>query len=251
MKLTSVLPLSLISVTAMAPGTHPAPRQQPTTLCSQFSYWSGSGYEANNNLWGQDSATSGSQCTSVDGSSAAGVQWRTEWTWRGGPGQVKSFAYAGKQLARGQTLARVVSIPTAVAWQYNTTAGVRANAAYDIFTAADAGHENSSGDYEVMIWLARLGDIRPIGSSTGTVSVGGWPWDLWVGMNGDMPVYSFVAPGTTNSFSGDAKLFFDYLQTYQGFPASSQNLIVFQFGTETFTGGPASMSVAQFSASIN
>jgi xyloglucan-specific endo-beta-1,4-glucanase len=123
--------------------------------------------------------------------------------------------------------------------------------------------------------LGRYGDVYPIGSSTGTVAVAGRTWDLWIGMNGNMKVYSFVAPQIINSFSADVKQFFSYLQDSQGFPAASQNLIgmttlslfpnrkaikvrcrnsnlilVFQFGTEAFTGGPATMAVSLFSANI-
>jgi hypothetical protein len=48
------------------------PRQQ-ATLCDQYGYWSGNGYEVNNNNWGKSAATSGSQCTYVDGSSSNGI----------------------------------------------------------------------------------------------------------------------------------------------------------------------------------
>ena len=46
-------------------------------------------------------------------------------------------------------------------------------------------------------------------------------------MNGNMKVFSFVPPnsGTVNSWSGDAKVFFNYLQQSQSYPASSQYLI--------------------------
>jgi xyloglucan-specific endo-beta-1,4-glucanase len=57
------------------------------------------------------------------------------------------------------------------------------------------------------------------------VTVAGKTWDLWVGMNGSMKVFSFVSPTTLNSFTGDAKEFFKYLQANQGYPASSQYLI--------------------------
>lgn len=73
--------------------------------------------------------------------------------------------------------------------------------------------------------LARLGDVYPIGESTGTVTVAGQSWDLWIGMNGDMQVYSFIAPGVMNEFIADAKEFYNHLEQTQGFPASSQNLI--------------------------
>ena len=87
-----------------------------------------------------------------------------------------------------------------------------------------------------------------------------------------MRVYSFVSPsGTINSFSADVKLFFDYLTSNQNFPASTQNLIgkrpkfakilllffrtanlyvVYQIGTEAFTGGPAKFTVSKFVADV-
>jgi len=125
---------------------------------------------------------------------------------------------------KGQLISSIKSMQTSTSWSYSTQ-DVRANVAYDIFTAADANHNNSGGDYELMIWLARLGTIYPIGKSTGTVTVAGKQWDLWSGMNGQMQVYSFVAPTPYTSFSGDVKEFFNYLQTSQSYPASKQNLI--------------------------
>ncbi len=128
-------------------------RRQQATLCDQYGYWSGNGYELNNNNWGRAAATSGSQCTYVDGSSASGVQWHTTWTWRGGENNVKSYPYSGRQVSRGRKIASIGSMQTSVSWSYSTT-DIRANVAYDIFTAADPDHVNSSGDYEVMIWQA-------------------------------------------------------------------------------------------------
>ncbi len=113
---------------------------------------------------------------------------------------------------------------TSVSWRYSTQ-DLRANVAYDIFTAVDPNHANSGGDYELMIWLARIGDIYPIGKSTSTITVAGYSWDLWVGMNGQMQVYSFVATSPVSTFSADVKLFFNYLQANQSFPANKQNLI--------------------------
>lgn len=125
-------------------------RRQVATLCDQFGYWSGNGYEINNNNWGKASATSGSQCTYVDGSSSTGVSWHTTWTWTGGNG-VKSYANSGRQIPKGHTIASINSMPTSVSWQYNTSS-IRANVAYDFFTAEDPNHAKSSGDYELMIW---------------------------------------------------------------------------------------------------
>ena len=84
---------------------------------------------------------------------------------------------------------------------------------------------NDADTFFDQLRLARLNDVYPIGQSTGTVTVAGQSWDLWVGMNGAMQVYSFIAPEVRNEFSADAKEFYNYLEQNQGFPVSSQNLI--------------------------
>lgn len=59
----------------------------------------------------------------------------------------------------------------------------------------------------------------------GTADVGGTTWQVWNGMNGDMNVYSFVAPSPVTSFNTDIKDFFTHLTDSYSFPASSQYLI--------------------------
>ncbi|KAK4121664.1 glycoside hydrolase family 12 protein [Parathielavia appendiculata] len=244
------LVLPLISTLAAA-APYRTSRRQVATLCEQYGYWSGNGYEVNNNLWGAGSASSGSQCTYVDGSSSSSVSWYTTWTWEGSPGSVKSYANSGRQIARGQTIASIRSMATSVSWAYNTSS-IRANVAYDFFTSEDPNHPNSGGDYELMIWLAKYGDnTYPVGSVSGTVTVAGNSWTLYAGSNGGMQVYSFVAMSAMNSFSGDAKDFFNYLTDNEAFPADTQNLIVFQVGTEAFDGGPATFTVSQFTAIVD
>ncbi|KAK3349877.1 concanavalin A-like lectin/glucanase domain-containing protein [Lasiosphaeria hispida] len=226
------------------------PARQQKDLCELYAYWSGDGYELINNLWGKDSATSGSQCTYLDDCTNTGVQWHTTWDWQGAPNNVKSFPYSGRQVTKGRTISSISSMPTSVTWGYDNE-NVRANVAYDVFTSADPNHPNTGGDYELMIWLGRYGSVYPIGSAVCSVTIAGRIWNLWVGYNGKMKVYSFVPPsGCVKSFSADVKDFFDYLQHNQQFPASSQNLIVFQVGTEAFTGGPATFTVSQFYADV-
>lgn len=143
--------LLLSSLAAAAPSL-PSEKRQQQTLCNQYAYWSGNGYEINNNLWGRDAATQGgSQCTYLDSASNNGLQWHTTWTWNGSPDNVKSYVYAGKQIAKGRKITSIGSMPTSVSWRYNTE-NIRANVAYDIFTASDPNHATSSGDYELMIW---------------------------------------------------------------------------------------------------
>ena len=73
--------------------------------------------------------------------------------------------------------------------------------------------------------LGRYGGVGPIGSSTGKVDVAGRSWELFVGNNGQMKVFSFVAPSPLTTFTADAKLFFTYLQSRQNFPIKTQNLL--------------------------
>jgi xyloglucan-specific endo-beta-1,4-glucanase len=150
MKLTLLLISSLATAAPCVP-YHQLGRRQVATLCEKFGYWSGDGYEVNNNNWGADSADSGSQCTYVDSNSSSGISWHTTWTWEGGENNVKSYANGGRQIERGHTIASINSMSTSVSWQYNTS-DIRANVAYDFFTSEDPNHSASGGDYEMMIW---------------------------------------------------------------------------------------------------
>jgi xyloglucan-specific endo-beta-1,4-glucanase len=195
---------------------------QQQTLCDLYAYYSTNGYELLNNLWGRDAATSGSQCTYYDGFNN-GMAWHSNWQWQGAENNVKSYVYAGR-LATKKLISQYSTMPSTAQWSYNTT-NVRANVAYDVFTAADINHDRSSGDYELMVWLARLGNVYPIGTSQGMKTVDGRSWELWEGYNGAMKVYSFVAPSPVTNYSGDIKNFFTWLTSNKGYPASSQNLI--------------------------
>ncbi|GFF44628.1 endoglucanase-1 [Aspergillus lentulus] len=217
------------------------------TLCDQYATYSNGRYTVNNNLWGKSSG-SGSQCTYVDSISNSGVGWHTTWTWSGGDNQVKSYANSQVSLTK-KLVSQIGSIPTTVQWSYDNT-NTRADVAYDLFTAADINHVTYSGDYELMIWLARYGSVQPIGSQIDTASIGGHTWQLWYG-GSTQKTYSFVSATPITSFSGDVMDFWDYLTSRHGYPASSQYLINMQFGTEPFTGGPATLRVSQWTASVN
>lgn len=121
-------------------------------LCGQYDYYSSSGYYVNNNAWGSDAASGGSQCTHVDNISDNGVGWHAEWSWSGGETSVKSYPYSGRDLPSAKPLVKDIgSLPTKAEWAY---AGddIKGDVAYDLFTAADPDHDTSSGDYELMIW---------------------------------------------------------------------------------------------------
>ncbi|CAN9091464.1 unnamed protein product [Alternaria alternata] len=197
---------------------------QQHTLCKDYEYFSSNGYELNNNIWGRSAATS------VDG--------------RKGQRQILTSTL-GRHITK-KPVSQYSNLETEAYWVYDTN-NIRCNVAYDLFTSANINHDTSSGDYELMVWLARY-DVYPIGTSQGMVTVAGRTWELFYGPNGSMKVYSFVPSSPINNFKANLKDFFTYLQNNKGFPASSQNLITYQFGTEAFTGGPATFTVNQWSA---
>ncbi|KAL5344138.1 concanavalin A-like lectin/glucanase domain-containing protein [Aspergillus crustosus] len=215
-------------------------------ICEQYGVVSEGGYIVNNNAWGQDSGT-GSQCTTVDSISSSGVSWSTTWNWAGEM-SVKSYPNSGLQFDP-VLVSDVQSIQSSAEWSYDNT-DINADVAYDLFTAADSSHVTSSGDYELMIWLAQYGSATPIGDVIATATLAGTTWEIWNGYNGDMNVYSFVASEAVNSFNANIKDFWDYLTDNQGYPADSQYLLTVQFGTEPFTGDETTLTVTEFTATL-
>ncbi|KAL4798081.1 xyloglucan-specific endo-beta-1,4-glucanase A [Aspergillus venezuelensis] len=217
-------------------------------LCGQYDTTTAGDFILYNNLWGQDNADSGSQCTGLDSASGNTISWHTSWSWSGGEYNVKSFANAAYQFTATQ-LSSLSSVPTTWDWSYSTT-DIVANVAYDLFTTSTVGGDS---EFEIMIWLAALGGAGPIsstGSSIASVTLGGVSWNLWYGLNGNMEVYSFVASSTTESFSADLVDFINYLVDNQGL-SSSQYLTHVQAGTEPFTGTDASLTVSTYSVSVS
>lgn len=120
------------------------------TLCERYGIHTANGYEIANNVWGQESGT-GSQCTYVDRTSTSNVGFHVNWNWSGGENNVKSYPNSAKTLSQKRIVSQIGSLPTSVSWTYSGT-NIRANVAYDLFTAADPNHVTWSGDYELMIW---------------------------------------------------------------------------------------------------
>jgi hypothetical protein len=132
-----------------------------------------------------------------------------------------------------------------------TGTNIVADVSYDAFISS-SDSTTVTHDYEVMVWLARLGGAEPLGYSGGaiaTVSISGVSWDLYKGSNG-WTVYSFVATSEETSFSGDMNDFFTYLVDNQGVP-SSYYLQTIGAGTEPFTGSNTWFTVSPYTISLN
>jgi len=246
MKASLVLFSSLAALVAASPTRT---LQKRADSCGQWDTIQTGTYTVYQDLWGESSATSGSQCSGVDSLSGSTLAWHTTWTWAGGQGQVKSFANVGLTMTSTQ-LSKLGSVPTTWNWSY-AGSDIIADVAYDMFTSSTSG---GSAEYEIMVWLAALGGAGPIsstGSPVATPTVAGHSWKLYSGKNGAMTVYSFVTNGASiSSFSGNLKDFFTYLESNQGL-STSQYLLSVQAGTEPFSGTSAKLTTSAYSVSLS
>jgi len=208
-------------------------------------------YTLYNDLWGEGSASSGSQTTQETSASGTTVAWKTTWNWQGGNGQVKSYANLALNKGLGRQLSAIGSIPTTWHWTYSSASNVVADVSYDLWLARSSalGSANSDSTYEVMIWLSTRGGAGPAGSQITTVSIAGVNWKLYKGTVSSWTVFSFVAPSEITSFSTDLKPFFTYLINSQGVSASNY-FSGAGAGTEPFTGS-ATLTTTSYSLAAN
>ncbi|MEU2914730.1 glycoside hydrolase family 12 protein [Streptomyces massasporeus] len=152
--------------------------------CDQWGNTSLNGYTLYNNIWGSGA---GSQCIWAN----SGTNWGV-WADHPNTGGIKSYPNQTKAINKSITSlgslssSYNVSVPSSGA--YNTS--------YDIW---DTDH-----DYEIMLWVNKTGPVGPIGSSQGSVSLGGHSWNVFKGTNGANEVFSFIR--TSNSSSGTVNI---------------------------------------------
>jgi xyloglucan-specific endo-beta-1,4-glucanase len=75
--------LTLVAAAVFALAAPTATLQNDGDYCDKNDHRITDDYTVYNNLWGQDKAWHGSQCTGIDGLNGATVQWHTKWTWAG------------------------------------------------------------------------------------------------------------------------------------------------------------------------
>lgn len=117
------------------------------------------------------------------------------------------------------------------------SADITGDVSYDAFLAPECNGPGDKHPYEIMVWLAALGGLNPIGTAGPTVQIGSSSFVLWSGTNSQTgsQVFSFVAAKTMNTFDGDLMDFFNYLTKNNGVDAGLM-LTTVQAGTEVGTG---------------
>lgn len=152
--------------------------------CEQYGNTSLNGYTLYNDIWGSGA---GSQCIWAN----SGTNWGV-WANHPNTGGIKSYPNAKKVINKSITslssLTSSYNVTVPSSGSYNTS--------YDIW---DANHA-----YEVMLWVNKTGAVGPLGTSQGTVTLGGSTWNVYKGNNTANDVFSFVR--TSNSSSGTVNI---------------------------------------------
>jgi hypothetical protein len=132
---------------------------------------------------------------------------------------VKSYANISKSVG---TALNSLSSATSTFNESNPSGGDW-ESAYDIWL-------NGSG-IEVMAWTDVSGNVGPLGSSVGSVTLDGNTWTLYAGNNGSNPTYSFVR--SSNETSGTVNILdlLKYLENTKGY-FSNPTLSTIQYGWE-------------------
>jgi hypothetical protein len=229
--------------------TSPSARAATGKICTQYGSTTQGSYTIINNRWG----TGATQCINVTPNGFQIVQQDGRGNLSGAPVSYPAI-YIGCHYGNcspgtnlPMKISAIGSAQTSVSLTYPGSGTY--DAAYDIWLNAD---KNVSGvqDTEIMIWLNHTGSIRPIGSNTGTVKLGGRTWSVWVGNNGANNVVSYQGSGIT-SFSADLKPFLlDAITRGSGFGTSAWYLTSIQMGFEPWIGG-VGLAVNSFSASVS
>lgn len=201
-------------------------------------------YWLNSNLWGAETGT-GSQSLWETSQSDTTIGWGTRWDWDGQGTSVKSYNCSvlgwhwGWKLAdTGLPLQLKEQRNVQTSWDFHLqeTKPGGLNVSYDLWLSSDPQLGNTNADHEIMIWLYKSGDIRPIGEPQATVTLGGVDWELWEGSlpQCGWPVHSFIRTTNTTAQKLNLSEFFNYL-IERGL-SDSQYLISVEAGAEVFTG---------------
>jgi hypothetical protein len=152
--------------------------------CDQWASTTLNGYTLYNDIWGSGA---GSQCIWAN----SGTNWGV-WADHPNTGGITSYPNAKKVINKSITSLGSLSSG------YNVT--VPSSGAYE--TAYDIWDTNYK--YEIMLWMNKTGAVGPLGTSQGTVTLGGHTWTVYKGNNGSNDVFSFVR--TSNSSSGTVNI---------------------------------------------
>lgn len=183
---------------------------------AQYASYSTGGYTIYNDEWGSGHGT---QTLWVNSASNWGV-YSTQPNTSG----VKSYANESKSI--GTALNSLTSVTSS--FNESNPGSGNWESAYDIWLNGSA--------IEVMVWTDVSGDVAPLGSDLGTVTLAGSTWSLYAGNNGSNPTYSFVHSGNESSGTVNLLDLLKYLENTKGY-FSNPTLSTVQYGWEISSTG--------------
>ncbi|MGO4425676.1 hypothetical protein AB4Z54_45030, partial [Streptomyces sp. MCAF7] len=162
----------------------------------QWGNWSNGGYTLYNNIWGSGA-----------GSQTIWANSYTDWgVWANHPntGGIKSYPNAkrvvGKKVSALSSLNSSYNVTVPSSGAYNTS--------YDIW--------DTNYDYEIMLWMNKTGPVGPLGTSQGSLTLGGHSWTVYKGSNGANEVFSFIRTSNSSSGSVDIKAIVNWIKNTKG-----------------------------------
>ncbi|MFE2018919.1 cellulose binding domain-containing protein [Streptomyces sp. NPDC059499] len=243
----TALLVALASLAAL--GAVATPAHADTLICDQYGTAVIQGrYVVQNNRWG----TADEQCVNVTANGftieRAGGSVPTNGAPKSYPSVFNGCHYTNCSpgTALPERLSSISSAPSSITYAFVDNAVY--NASYDIWLDPQPKTDGVNRT-EIMIWFNRVGPIQPIGSQTGTASVGGRTWEVWTGSNGGNDVISFVAPSAISSWTFDVMDFVDQTVA-RGMAQPSWYLTSVQAGFEPWQNG-AGLGVTSFSSAVN
>ncbi|WP_329107871.1 cellulose binding domain-containing protein [Micromonospora sp. NBC_01699] len=234
---------SLVAIVAAGPA------QADTQICEQYGSTTIQGrYVVQNNRWG----TTAQQCINVTSTGFSVLSQQGSAPTNGAPVSYPSV-YLGCHYGNcspGSNLplqvSRISSATSSINYTY--VGGATYNASYDIWLDP-APKTTGVNQMEIMIWFNRQGSIQPIGSRTGSATVGGRGWEVWTGNNGGNNVISYLAPSPITAWNFSVLDFINDVRN-RGAITNSWYLTSIQAGFEPWQGG-AGLGVTSFAAAVN
>ncbi|MER5832677.1 cellulose binding domain-containing protein [Streptomyces sp. NPDC002130] len=235
---------TLAALVAVAPAT-----QADTTICQQFGSTIIQGrYVVQNNRWG----TSATQCVTATDTGFRVTQADGSVPTNGAPKSYPSvfngchYTNCSPGTNLPARINGISSAPSSISYGFVSDASY--NASYDIWLDPTPRTDGVNRT-EIMIWFNKVGSIQPIGSPSGTASVGGRSWQVWTGNNGSNDVISFVAPSAISGWSFDVMDFVRQTVS-RGMAQNDWYLTSVQAGFEPWQNG-AGLAVNSFSSTVN
>ncbi|MET8153186.1 hypothetical protein ACIBSW_19145 [Actinoplanes sp. NPDC049668] len=237
--------LSLVLAVGTAVAVSTPANAAPGPICTRFGSTVQGNYYVQNNVWG----STATQCINVTGS---GFQiTRQDGVNASGPVSYPSiflgchYTLCSPGMRTPRQISGISSARSSISYTFTNAKYV---AAYDIWLDPTP-KTNGVNQQEIMIWFNKSATPQPIGSVTGTASVGGRSWQVWTGSNGKNNVISYVSTSAISSWSFDVKAFLNDAIA-RGHGSSSWYLTSIQAGFEPWAGG-IGLTVNSFSASVS